>query len=419
MLKKLSIAMMILWGGGAAAQEVAVPAAKPVPDAWLMPWAFSEEVDRDWRGQAVDALRDAWSRLGTRLLPSGRSFKHFAASAGITQTIQGAALSERLRVGVPTTKLLQNQSEVWQPILCPVADQWIIALEVTGLNDQVLYAAAHTRIPRATLDEARQQNKDITLLSEALDALAQQMPSSVRTQIEPQDTLKLGFSLAPSSVPSWSGSPLCLSMLLSHDIFRTHRVMRLIGNNEVTHVRDVLGIRNQEERANRRAVLFWEAPPTARLPMNLRLTVRYAESVFANSMGRGETASLTLNPDLNLVAHDELKGLLQRESSALQVADQPQIAKIDRAWIYLDRGRAWGLKMNDRLVHQMDNGEYIKGHVVAFYGPNLKIQSPRGFPITEGAIVFVRKGQTDTRLGQTFTFDPTQYPTSWPPEKTP
>ncbi len=407
--------MMILWVGVSYGQT---PATKPVPEAFLLPWAMPD-VDRDWRGGAADALRDSWNRLGRRVLPAGQSLKQFAAANGITQIIQGAALSERFRVGVPAAKLLQNQPEVWQPILCPVADQWILALQVSGFNDQIIYAAAHARIPRASLEEARQQNRDIGMLSDALDALAQQMATSLRSQEEAKDALKIGFSLAPSSMPLGAGSAMCLSVLLSHDIYRTHRVVRMIGGNEVVHARDVLSMKNQEERATRRAVLFWEAKQAQRLPMELRLTVRYAESVFANSMERGEAAAITLHPDLNLVAHNELKGLMQRESSALQLADMPQIAKVDRAWVYLDRGRAWGLKMNDRLVHRMGNGEFIKGHVVAFYGPNLKIQSPRGFPVSEGAIVFVRKGQGETRLGQTFAFDPTAYPTPWPPQKTP
>lgn len=419
MIKKLLIAMMILWVDVARAQgPTEVPVAKPVPDVFLLPWALPD-VDRDWRGEAADALRESWNRLGRRVLPAGQSLKQFAAANGIQQIIQGAALSERFRVGTPNTKLLQNQREVWQPILCPVADQWILALQLSGFEDQIIYAAAHTRIPRSSLEDARKQNRDVTMLSEAMDVLAQQITTSLRSQEEAKDALKIGFSLAPSSIPAGSGSALCLSILLSHDIYRDHRVVRMIGGNEVVHARDVLGVKNQEERATRRAVLFWEAQRVQRLPMDLRLTVRYAESVFANSMERGETAAITLNPDLNLVAHNELKGLMQRESSVLQLADMPQIAKVDRAWVYLDRGRAWGLKINDRLVHQLDNGEYIKGHVVAFYGPNLKVQSPRGFPVNEGAIVYVRKGQRETRLGQTFAFDPTEYPTPWPPQKTP
>ena len=88
------------------------------------------------------------------------------------------------------------------------------------------------------------------------------------------------------------------------------------------------------------------------------------------------------------------------------------------AWAYLDRGRAWGLEMNDRLWMERD-GQAIKGHVVKFFGPELKLRSPRGFWITEGAIVFIRTGQKEVKVGDVLRYDPTEFPTPWPPEPTP
>jgi hypothetical protein len=74
--------------------------------------------------------------------------------------------------------------------------------------------------------------------------------------------------------------------------------------------------------------------------------------------------------------------------------------------------------MNDRLY--LDDGQrLIKGHVVGFYGSGLGLTSPRGFPIHEGAILFIRTGQKKVKLGDGFRFDPTQYPTPWPPVRQP
>jgi hypothetical protein len=71
--------------------------------------------------------------------------------------------------------------------------------------------------------------------------------------------------------------------------------------------------------------------------------------------------------------------------------------------------------MNDRLV--IANGTTkIKGHVVGYFGPEMHLKSPRGFPIEEGAIMFVRKGQHDVRIGYEFAYDKMEVPTAWPPK---
>ena len=94
------------------------------------------------------------------------------------------------------------------------------------------------------------------------------------------------------------------------------------------------------------------------------------------------------------------------------LADVPQAAKIYGGWVYLDRGRAYGLHMDDRLVAKDASGKEITGHIVGFYGPEMGLKSPRGYLINEGAIMFVRKGQRETALGQAYTFDTRQYPDS-------
>jgi hypothetical protein len=70
--------------------------------------------------------------------------------------------------------------------------------------------------------------------------------------------------------------------------------------------------------------------------------------------------------------------------------------------------------MNDRLVG-IEQPNAFKGHVVAYFGPELKLKSPRGWPINEGAIIFIRKGQKNLKIGQAFTYDGMRVPTSWPP----
>jgi len=94
------------------------------------------------------------------------------------------------------------------------------------------------------------------------------------------------------------------------------------------------------------------------------------------------------------------------------------VIKVYGAWAYLDKGRAWGLEMSDRLWFERD-GRLVKGHVVGYFGSGLRLRSPRGRKVTEGAIVYIRTGQHSVHIGDTFNFDPTVFPAPWPPVKTP
>ena len=69
--------------------------------------------------------------------------------------------------------------------------------------------------------------------------------------------------------------------------------------------------------------------------------------------------------------------------------------------------------MNDRLV-VADDSQVVKGHIVGYYGPELSLKSPKGWPISEGAIMYVRKGQRESKLGQEFKYDKMTVPTPWP-----
>jgi hypothetical protein len=156
------------------------------------------------------------------------------------------------------------------------------------------------------------------------------------------------------------------------------------------------------------------------LPVQMNLQATHAESVMGQPIDPIHRSQWTLgvNGDqATLPINQELLAYFRGEEAGLQLADAPQIAKIDRAWVYLDRGRAWGLKMRDRLIVKGLPGEPVKGHVVRFFGPEAGLTSPRGFPIREGAIVYIRKGQAQTRIGQELGFDGRQYPTPWPPKK--
>ena len=84
----------------------------------------------------------------------------------------------------------------------------------------------------------------------------------------------------------------------------------------------------------------------------------------------------------------------------------------------MDKGRAWGLKLLDRLTVRESPGE-IRGHVIKFFGPELKLKNINGQTINEGAIIFIRKGQRLAKPGQSLVYDQTEFPTPWPPGNAP
>lgn len=140
------------------------------------------------------------------------------------------------------------------------------------------------------------------------------------------------------------------------------------------------------------------------------------EGIYGRKIGKDILFPVTIKAGvegtLNLTLPDQLKSVLAEDEKSLQVAEFPVVAKVQRAWAYLDRGRAWGLSMNDRL--SANNGD-VKGHVVGFFGADANLKSPRGFPVSEGAIVYIRKGQHLVKPGLLFEFDKTTFPTAFPP----
>lgn len=85
------------------------------------------------------------------------------------------------------------------------------------------------------------------------------------------------------------------------------------------------------------------------------------------------------------------------ESKQLMLSENPRSLRQNGAWFYLDKGRAWGLRLNDRLT-SVENPE-IKGHIVRFYGPESGIKNTQEETIGEGAIIFIREGLVKLKSG--------------------
>jgi hypothetical protein len=155
-------------------------------------------------------------------------------------------------------------------------------------------------------------------------------------------------------------------------------------------------------------ITYDKSPKAIKLPINLNLGTTLTEAVFGKTIPDSWRETLIVgaktNGEVELKYSSKLNELISLEQQALKRDDMPQIVKIRGAWAYVDKGRAWGLQMNDRLVIADGSGT-VRGHVVGYYGPEMKLKSPRGYPIHEGAIIFIRKGQKSMKEGQALSYD--------------
>ena len=143
-----------------------------------------------------------------------------------------------------------------------------------------------------------------------------------------------------------------------------------------------------------------------------KIKVKYSGAVFSQTIISSQNNLLTINTkntEKKVTLDPKLLLKITNDQMSLSLDELPMISKINKAWVYLDKGRTWGLNINDRLVVTTKKSE-IKGHVLGFYLIKDKVISPRtnNF-VTEGAIVFIRKGQKKVAIGQTMDFDPENY----------
>jgi len=434
-----ALALFVGGAGRAAAQlgdaEDVVASPAPSPDAFpaaaapldypsgiMLPWHL-EGIDPEEAATARNALQSAFQTLAAAWLQAPRSLTAYVGGKR-TVTLNARRLADRYQVGqvqtpAPTALTLQ-------PSWCSVMDRHVFFVTVSDTRQGTLLASRHVSLPRSRGKEMtrREATQLAAFLQARLPALARAALTEAATRAgqQPSDALHIGLSLGQEVTRRDEGSSLCLLQLLEEKLAPRYTIARALGGEELALVRDLLGQPHTLTRPTRGLVLSWtnlsktKAQRTT-LPTSFALKATLAETVFGQhiplahtsrtrlAVGPADTITMTIDPTLTK--------LLTGEQQSLVLADWPQVAKVYGAWVYLDRGRAWGLKMRDRMVAEVD-GETVKGHVVRFFGPELGLVSPRGFPIREGAILYIRKGQRQARVGLEFHMDPRTFPTPYP-----
>ena len=215
-----------------------------------------------------------------------------------------------------------------------------------------------------------------------------------------------------------------LNILLAMEHLKGFRVVNPYSQELIAKIHHVFGLKAQFRKANRNLTTIWsfsnkDLMQQNALQIRARLLIRPSDGVFGQSLPWqvDEDVDIIAKPNnkLSLNLSNKLSESLDVEKKSLNRAENPAASKIYGAWVYLDKGRAWGLRMNDRLIIS-DGTTEIKGHIVSYYGPEQKLSSPRGWPVNEGAIMFIRKGQDKVKVGQEFIYDKMLVPTHWPNE---
>jgi hypothetical protein len=193
-------------------------------------------------------------------------------------------------------------------------------------------------------------------------------------------------------------------------------ILNPFASELIVAIHRLFSVKSAFRRANRLIsikIAYEKSPFALTLPIKLNMTVNATEAIFGKSLPTTWTEPLTVgvtaDNTVELKYSAKLSDLFRVEKLALKREDLPTVVKIKGAWAYVDKGRAWGLQMNDRLV-SAGAVPAIKGHVVGYFGPEMKLKSPRGYDINEGAIIFIRSGQKVVKEGDVFSYDPKKVP---------
>jgi hypothetical protein len=389
------------------------------PEGWrsvaLMPWqliGLDAEFTLRHREQMQKlhrALQEAW-------IENAKPLDQMAQKASVTLSLNEQRLAHNIMVGGTRSSLTEPHH--LQPVICPVGDKLLFAIELISTGKGQLLAAQQFLVPRAPWEQWKKPGPAPLMPAPSWQEATQNLLQDAQKPRESarENPFKLRLGLLRGSHDGRKGSHLCLNMLTAHALAPSFTVLPFVGELATNHLRRVWDIQEPMLRATRELVLDWGMRPQG---PGFQADARWSEAVLGSSINSQVHVRTTIDiSQEKFQLPNELIQLLQNEAASIKAEEWPQVAKIYGAWAYLDRGRAWGLEMNDRLY--LDDGQrLIKGHVVGFYGSGLGLKSPRGFPIHEGAILFIRTGQKKVRLGDTFRFDPTRFPTPWPPVRQP
>ena len=156
--------------------------------------------------------------------------------------------------------------------------------------------------------------------------------------------LKLKLGLRRSSINSNLGANHCQNVLLSKTLMPKHQVQQVLGTESTNFIRDIMFQKKSLKRANRTLHIDWRQDKNTWFA-----NAELSEGVFGNPIYQGVSWNVPKPIAEEIPLPEQLEKFLQLEASAIDTNTSPRVASIYGAWAYMDKGRAWGLKMNDRV----------------------------------------------------------------------
>jgi hypothetical protein len=384
-----------------------------MPDVIIMPWVtdgappvFTEN-NRTSMKEASQVLADYLATQNSTLetlyrantsLPLPSLAPRLSKFIGLTQIKDEFSLNRK------------EKALLIQPYLCAIQDKFVVFSQLSSREKWTTVAIGSQILSLTQKNPSQKYN-----LSQALVAATKNSWMTLETRAPYDHNLKVSLHNEESGAPG--RDPSCLNLILAKSILDYAQVNSELNSESYGYLRQSgADLTLIPARSTRKFLIQYKANQEAKKEM-LKTSIKVIESVF----GRRHPISLEMdlkleesNQELKFLGTEKMIAFLRSEANLLSLNSQPEVLKKDRAWLYIDKGRAWGLKIGDRLETE---GGAIKGHIVAYYGPEMNLKSKDGTPITEGAIVYVRKGQELTNKGQLFDWDKTTYPTSYPMKK--
>lgn len=391
-----------------------IPKARAEEDARvaLLPWQLIAW-DSEFSVRHRESLASLHSSLARAWIEAPQRLDLWLGSR--PQSINQKSRSQTISIGASRSKLGFDAYLV--PVLCPLGEQLVAGLQLVDMKSQLVLAGSQRLMPREPWE--KQNGPMPEGLERAFISMLQDIEVAAirRHESQTMDAFKLSLRLLRGSEGPRLGAMNCQNLLLTNALVDQYRVLASLGSLEAAHLREQLHIAIDPQRSTRVLALDWGMEKGG--PEIWKFEARWSEGVLGGTIDesiKGEV-KLRRQPD-GFELPSSLAELFRQEREQLKLGDLPRIARIYKAWVYLDRGRAYGLDMNDRL-YLRDGDRLVKGHVVGFFGPKAGVVSPRGFPVHEGAIVYIRKGQRQVKLGDTLNFDPSTYPAPFPAPQPP
>ncbi len=422
-LYKISVSIIVsLWTTANLAQTVKANAGTaPLPQGILLPWHYAEP-GSGWVEESQQALNQAHARLADAFFSQAESLDRY-----LSNNAQNSLLSKEQRkslgeVRIGTLRSPSRETLVIEPALCSFADKFWIFITISDFTRQHFLGAENLLTPKEPWLKKSGRKSLKPLLAQITSELWTRSAtlSASLVNVSNDDTLEISLRSRNSVTRVNQASHLCLNMIASQKL--AQQGWKIQSTNDQEHLRILRQVflpLSKLTRATRHLLIDWNGSPastTTSDEMTFQTQLSMTEAVFAREAKTLGPMSWKLKNVENRVVLDwdnALVDTLKKEKSSLAKADLPRVVKVQQAWAYLDRGRAWGLTMNERMESGTTTNP-IMGHVVGFFGPEQKLSNALGDPVYEGAILYIRKGQAQVRVGDTFTFDPTTFPKALP-----